>query len=185
MFGAIVGDAGDDAETRPAMGAIGEGIAEATLEGIGDLPGTGGADRRIGGDLRMRCARGTPDDAELVGKVAREVVHLDTIDAAERRRLPLHALDEGSDRHALATDADKHARRVVEHFARKAEVARQTPHGRAEADALDAPAHSDLQRAPVLRHDRPLQVHGAASQRRTRLLPELAMITVSPQAATP
>ena len=61
-LGAIVGDGVDDAEARAAMRAIGEGIAEAALEGIGDLlRRRRGADRGVRRDLRYarrrRCSR--------------------------------------------------------------------------------------------------------------------------------
>ena len=46
--GTVVGNGADDAQARPAMGAVGEGVAIAPVRRVGDLGGAGGA----GGGVR-------------------------------------------------------------------------------------------------------------------------------------
>ncbi len=57
-LGAIVGNAFDDAQAWPAMRTVGVRVAETALERICNLLDARDADRRVGGDLRMR---GAPD----------------------------------------------------------------------------------------------------------------------------
>ncbi len=116
-------------------------------------------------------------DAELVSKLAGEVADLDLVDSPERRWLTMHLRDEIGDRLRRAADPHQYAVGVVEHFAREPVCAGKPPHRRAKADALHAAAHADLDR----RHfrDGAVQVHGAASHNRTRLLPESATTSVA------
>ena len=129
------------------MRAIGERIAVAALERIGDLCGAGRADRRIRRDLR--CARRH-----------RALSAIRNSAAARRRRrrsrcgrcAPAAAVrvrargDEALDRREAAADPDQHAVGVVEHLADEAKLAREAPDGGAEADALHAAAHANFDR---------------------------------------
>ena len=69
---AIIRNGFDDAEARPAMRAIGEGIAKTTLEGICDLLRTGAADCSVRRDLSMRGAADTFGNAEERRQIAGE-----------------------------------------------------------------------------------------------------------------
>ena len=142
---AIVGDGLDDGQPRAAVRAGGEGIAVAPGEGIGDLLRAGGAHRRVGCDLGAGGAVDALDDVELQRQRAFEGARLDRFDVGERRRLALEPLQQKIDGGARPAHADEHALRVVVHFARKREVAREPPDGGPEPDALDAAAHADLE----------------------------------------
>ena len=96
--GAIVGDALDDAETRPAMRAIGEGITEATLKRIDDFLGAGRADRGVRRDLSVRVARKTLGDPKFGRQRAGEGASFDPVNPRQRRRFALQANDEILDR---------------------------------------------------------------------------------------
>src|SRR5208337_5069763 len=63
--GAIVRDPLDDAQARPAVRAVGEGIAVAALERIEDFLGASRADCCVRRNLRVRVAGETFDDAKL------------------------------------------------------------------------------------------------------------------------
>ena len=70
---AVIGNAGDDAQPRPAMGAVGERVAEAAFEGIEDLGGAVATDRGVRADFgvprRRACSRrcGSPPANAAIG----------------------------------------------------------------------------------------------------------------------
>ena len=116
---AIVGNALDDAKTRPAMRAIGKGIAEAALEQIDDFLSAGLADRGVRRDLGLRIARKTLGDPKFRRQRAVEGASFDLVDPRQRRRFALKADDEILDGAWASPDADQHALGVVENLACK------------------------------------------------------------------
>ena len=183
--GAVIGDAGDDAQPGPAMSAIGERIAEAALERIGDLGSARRADGGVRRDLGMRGARFAFGDAECGRQSAAIGMCFDRVDARQGRRLARYSGEEVVDRRSLAAHPHQHSFGVVQHFAGKIEFARHAPHRRAKADPLDAAAHPYLHREIVrIRRKFACSRHAARSHRRTQLLSELAIASTSPEAAT-
>ena len=181
---AVIGNASDDGEAWAAMGAIGEGVAVAARERVEHFGRTVLTDSGVGRDLGMGRAADALGDAELAREIAAKGARLDLVDAAKRWTLALHALEEARNRAAAAADPHQNAVRVVQHFAHEAQLAGDAPHGRAEAHALHAAAHSDLDGACLLLRDGLMQVHGAAFHNSTRLLPESATTSVSEFADT-
>ena len=131
--GAVIGDAGDDAQPRPAMGAIGERIAIAALERIGDLRRAGRADRGIRRDLGMRGARSLSAMRNVADRSAAIGLRFDRVDAGKRRRLARYSVEEVVDCRSRAADADQHALGVVQHLAGKTEFARHRARPSAES----------------------------------------------------
>ena len=106
---------------------------------------------------------------------------LNGIDARERRAFGPEIGDKTFGKARLCRDADENALGIVAHVAGKPEARREPPHRRPEADALHQTADADLGC-----HGRAEgSGHHANLQSMTRLLPESAMTTVPPQAASP
>src|ERR1700722_381682 len=160
------------AQTRTAVCAVGEGIAEAAREGIEDLLHTRCAGRGVGsyaGADRRSLACGN-----VKSRILRQVsggFSFDAIDARQRwglaRQLEHEFLD-GGDR---ATDVDAYTLAVVGDPTPQSMTVRQTPHRRTETDSLDQAAHAN---------EFGRFVHGAINsgangQSNTRLLPESAI----------
>ncbi len=142
--GAVVGDAAQDAQPWPAMGAVGEGIAVAAGRGIGDLGGTGGAKGGVGRNLGMRRAGEAVGDVEAFGEHARIGATIDALDPGERRRLAAKRRDEGIDGGSAAGGPHQHAITIVQDLAAQAELPGRPPDGRPKAHALHAAADAYL-----------------------------------------
>ena len=143
-IGAIVGDGLDDAQTRPAMCAIGEGIAEATLERIDDFLGASRANRGVRRDLSVRVAGKTLGDPKSRRQRTGENARFDLIDPRQRRRFALKADDEILDGASAPPDARQNALAIVENLACEVELARNAPDRRAETYALHPATHADF-----------------------------------------
>ena len=141
--GAVVRDGADDREARPAMGAVGEGVAVAAGRRIGDLGEAGGTGRGIGRDAGRGPAGPAFDDGEAGGRRAGESRDLDRGDAGERRRLGLEPLEEARDRSAGAEHLDQHPLAVIGDMAGELLLPCQPPDEGAEADALHRAADPD------------------------------------------
>ena len=145
-LGAIKGNGFDNAQARPAMRAVGERIAEAAFGRIRDFIGAGDADRSVRDNLRVRGAPNTLGNAKLMWQVPAKGLCFDTVDPPERWWLALHAVDKSGDRSLAAADAHENSFRVVQDFARKAEITRNAPDGRPKPHSLHPAAHSNFHR---------------------------------------
>jgi hypothetical protein len=145
-FGAIKGDAFDNAETRSAMRAVGERVAEATLERVCNLVNAGDTNRRVRSDLCMRSTTNTLGNAESLREISIKGVCFDTVDPPERRWLALHAIDKGSDRFFATADSDENPVCVVQDFARKVEITRNAADHRPKSHPLHPATHPNFQR---------------------------------------
>ena len=123
-------------ETRSAMRAVGERVAETALERVFNFRDAGVADRRVRRDLRMSSATNTLGNPELMRQMPTKGLRFDTVDLPERWWLALHAIDKGSDRSFAAADTDENPVGVIQDFARKAEIARNAPDRRPKSHAL-------------------------------------------------
>ncbi len=174
-----------DGQARPALGAIGKRIAIAALERAEHLRGAGIADRGVRRDFAGNRAARAVGDAEHAGQTPLVAPAGDRLDAGQRRRVAVEPFDELLDRAGRPLQADQHARRVIDHFAAQMQVARDVPDGLPQADALHPALDPDLQGYGLVRAALGLGGHRAASQSITRLLPESATMSVSPQAVMP
>ena len=172
----VVGDAIDDAQARPAVRTVGEGIAETPRERIKDLLDAGGARGGIRGHARADGAR------RAGGNVKTGILRqrgggfaFDAIDARQRRRLAGKLQHEFLDRGGGAADVNPYALAIVGDPAAQAMTLREAPQGRTKAHSLDQAPHTDQFRCFA---------HAASSRpgatRDTRLLPESAMTAMSP-----
>ncbi len=142
--GAVVGDGADDAQARPAMGAVGEGVAITPVRRVGDLGGAGGA----GGGVRHHPgsdgAGGTGQDVEAgPGQGLGQGSPFHGIDAGQNGTLFYQPAAKGVQVLLVRLDADQHPLAVIAHVPRQAQVPRQPPDGRPEADTLHQAAHAD------------------------------------------
>ena len=154
--GTVVGDAGHDGVARAAIRAVGEGVAEAAILGVEDLPEAIAARRHVGGNERRcrRLGRARPDDEiRLVAEC--EALDVNRADTGQRWRSGAEALGEGSDRLRWALHLDRHARRVRCGTSRRVPTGGPGPRRRAGTYPLDDSGH---QKAPP---DRTRRVHAA------------------------
>ena len=98
----------------------------------------------IGGDLRMCTTGNTLGYSELMRQVAAKRLCFDSVNSRERRRLVLQAIDKRGDRSLVAADTDEKPLRIVQDFARKAQITRNTPDRRSKSDPLHTAADSNL-----------------------------------------
>ena len=117
-FGAIKRNTFDNAETRSAMRAVGERVAKTALGRVFNFRDTGVADRGVRRDLRVSITANTLSNPELMRQVPSKWLRFDTVDLPERWWLTRHALDKGSDRSLIATDAYENPVGVIQDFAR-------------------------------------------------------------------
>ena len=85
--GAVVGDRADNRKPWPAIRAIGEGIAVATVGGVADIREAGGAGCGVGGDAgsdRAALAFDDPEAGAIEGGFERRA--FDGVDAGQGRR---------------------------------------------------------------------------------------------------
>ena len=169
---AVVGDRGDDAEPRTAMGAVGERIAEAALGRIGDLGAR--TPRQIaasGATWVCTAAACTIGDAELADRSAAIGWRLDDVDARQRRRLACDAVEKVLDRRGSRRRRAAGRLRRRSALRREIEFARHPPHVRAKAHPLHAAAHANFHREIVwIAGELAPWRHGATHHRSTRLL---------------
>lgn len=132
----VVGKAFDDAVTRPAVGAVDQGVAVPAVPGVHQLGDTVRTDEAVGGDEPARPAvgaalpdgeGGVPLPQWLLGE------YLTGVDTCEARQLRIQVGPEGVHRGAWSFDADGHAPHVVEHPA-----AQQVPGGQAVDEGAEA-----------------------------------------------
>ena len=144
--GAVIRNRTDDAETRTAMGAVGEGIAEAPVGGAGDLFQAGWAYACVRRYLGVNATASAFDNEKAGRKGCLAVHRFDAFDLGQRRRFPPQGLDQRAGLVASARDADQNALAVIHHLTIKRKGACMAPDRRPEADPLDAPAHADFAR---------------------------------------
>ena len=182
--GAVIRDTLDDAEARPAMSTVREGVAITALERIEYLLCAGRAGCGIRGDLRARSTTDRLGDAKSTYRHFGNGSALNLLDPRKWRRLSPQALDQKGNRVAIPRDTNHHALRIIQYFARKPQLLGETPNRRPETHALHAASHANLDTDRLLpRFGVGMQVH-AVSHRRTRLLPESATTRVLSRAAT-
>ena len=135
--GAVVRDPADDAEARPAVGAVGERVAVAPVGRVPQLPqaiGAGGAvrrDRRVGPPVGRALAdreAATADGIALLGD--------DPLEHRQRRRVGREPGEKLRHRGTRALDLQQHPTRVVEHEAAQPKPRGLPVHVRSKADAL-------------------------------------------------
>ncbi len=138
----VVGKTAKDRETRPAMGAVGEGVAVATLCGVPDLGGTGGAGCSVGGDAGFGTCASRGGDFEALGPCHEGVsctfngIHPGKrwCLGGERRLECVQVAADGVYQNPLG---------VVQHFAPDAHPARQGPYERPESHTLHLAPDTD------------------------------------------
>ena len=143
---AVERDAERDREPRPAMGAVGEGVAMAPPAGIERFRRAGQANGCVRRDPGARRAAPAGGDMEARRQPAGEIADLDAVDLRQRRRLAPEAIDQRRDLRLGPAGADQHALAVVQHLAVESELSGDAPHRRAKSDTLHAAAHPDLGR---------------------------------------
>ena len=134
----VVRDVAHDRESRAAVGAVRERVAEAAIGRVEQLGQAVGAGRAVGGHRRARLApgRALPDrEAELPHLL--ELLGGHALDRRERRCLRRQPGEEALHGLARCLDLHHHAARVVQHVARQSHLVGQPVHVRAEAHALD------------------------------------------------
>ena len=152
----IVGQLPNDRPARPAVGAVGEGIAVAALGRIANFGKTKIAGGQVGGNGRLRRRRGRAGAngecrrsfaffrAELP---AGDLADFDAIDAGLWRVGVAQAVEEAVQRGPLAFDLDLDHARGVLHPALQVMLASGMIDERPEPDSLDHPAHGNRQTA--------------------------------------
>jgi hypothetical protein len=145
----VVGDAADDREARPAVGAVDERIAVAAIGGVPQLGQAVGAGRGVGRDRRVLLAAGVAarDDLEAADPGRGELGRLDVLDPGQRRRLRAQPLEELVDRAPGSLHLEQDALAVVEHEAVELELVGQAVDVGPEADTLDGAGDPHLHAA--------------------------------------
>ena len=138
---AVVGRGFDDGKARPAVGAVGEGIAVAPGEGIADFGQAVGAGRHVRGHRGPHRAADRGGDLEALRRQIVEGRPVDPVDPRQGGNLRPQAFGEALQLRAPEPDLDPVA--GVAHVAGEAQLGRDTPDRRAETDALDLAAHGD------------------------------------------
>ena len=151
-LGAVVGHALEDAQPRPAVGAAGERVGKAPVEGIADLCQAAPAGRKIGADperdpviapARQDTEGAAAPGRELVGRRAR-----DALDHGRGRGLGAQAVEQALERGGAADRLDHDAGAIVPDRTLQPEAVRQPIHEGPEAHALhdpgDAQAHASM-----------------------------------------
>ncbi len=144
---AIVGDRVDDAESRPAGGAVGKRISITTVAGIEDLPEALRAGSEVGEDFPAARVAVFPGLEDLEGQAALG----GALDGSDRshdgagRRLVAQAVEEAAGIGGGALDLDFHAGRGIAYPAGQLEVAGQSIDEGAEADALHRAGHLETE----------------------------------------
>ena len=134
---AIVGDVLNDAVTRAAIGAVGEGIEIAAVGGIGEIGVAIVAGADVGRDhgelsgVRNAVMNGEGDFAH-----GRAVFDFDVLDFSERRRLDAETEKKIRESGLGAFDFRDHASRDVEDVALQIKLGGEAINERTEADAL-------------------------------------------------
>jgi hypothetical protein len=93
----------------------------------------------------MNSAANTLGNPELMRQIPSKWLRFDTVDLPERWWLTRHALDKGSDRSLIATDADDNPVGVIQDFARKAKITGNAPDRRPKSHTLHPAAHPNFQ----------------------------------------
>ena len=158
----VVGQAEHDRVAGPAVGAVDVGVAVAAIGRVGELGGASRADRQIGRDPDGgRALASAVADHEVGVPLGRDGRDHHLGDAARRRRRGRERGEQAVERSGLSLDVDLDAVGAVEHPAAGAVLAGEAIDERAEADALDDPAHADPPRlfaqgssVPAIRHSR-------------------------------
>ena len=140
--GPVVGEVLDDRVARSAVRAVDERVAVAAVGRIPDLAQAVVAGRRVDGDATALGRRVIARTIEKVVSPTRRRLLRPQDHLGRRRPAPAprrRARPRTRRADPAALDVDRHARRVVSHGAREAELAREPPDERAEAHALHLP----------------------------------------------
>ncbi len=142
--GSVVRDRMHDGEPRPAMRAIGEGVAIAAVGWVADVGKAGGAGRGIGGDACSDRAGLALNDVEAFAfKACFARGDFYGVDARERRGFRRKSVPESIKCRLLPPSMDENAFAVVQHLAQKPETPCQPPNRRTEPNTLNEPTHPD------------------------------------------
>ncbi len=156
----IIGQAVQDGETGPTMGAVGEGIA-LSATGFDDLGRAGGAGGSIGRDPRFRPITATRPDGESGWQIAGQGHNLDRINPRQSRRAGRKRRDKVID--PVTCGRDRNTFDIVPDATAQAHLLGQGPDERAKAHPLHLPAHPDEEV-----HVRPLRPRGKVARHATQ-----------------
>ena len=141
--GPVIWDGADDGKARPAVSAVYEGVAVASVPGSQQFPQAVRADARVRRDERAHflspLARDYAEACEMLPAVQR--ARLDALYERQRRGLRLQLAQEGGKLPSLALQLQLRALRAVAHPAHKAVPLHQPVDKGAEPHALDYAAH--------------------------------------------
>ena len=134
----VVGDAGDDREPRPAVGAVDERVAVPAIRGVEQLRQALPAGGRVGGHRSVGRAAPRADHDPEAGFAERgHRLGPDALDLGQRRRFPLDASHEALHRVGLALNFEQDAVLVVEHVAGQPLLVREPVGEGAKTHTLD------------------------------------------------
>ena len=149
---AIVGNRGDNAQSRPAMRAAREGIAIMAV--VGGRPIRPCRPRRSQRRARSACepccssslryeirSSADPNDDRVSIESTR----------ASRREVAFDTVEKGGQPRPIAADPQQNTVGIVEHFAGEPQLARDVPNLRSEANALHASPNPNFERLEQLR----------------------------------
>ena len=146
----VVGQVLDDRPARPAVGAIGEGIAEPPLARRADLLAALGAGRQVGGDRRpgRPLVRAAADlESRLAVHLAGLRADVQRVDPCLGRRRAAQQVEERLDGGWLSLDLDPHHAGLVLHPAGQSAGQSGVIDEGPKPDPLDHSPHGDRQRA--------------------------------------
>jgi hypothetical protein len=161
---AVVGNAANDGETRPAVGAVDERVAETTVGRIVQLAQAVVAHRRVGRHRRVRHPTGrtrTDREARLAGDDALGPLHF--LDDRQWRRLAGQAGTERLHRVPGTLDFGDHAVRIGVDEPAQPQLAGQPVDVGAKAHALNGAADANARPHQALPHRR-LKAHPASAR---------------------